>query len=344
MVEYKLSILIPSWNGGIYIENCINSILENDYENYQIIIIAGETDNGYEISLKIQNKAPDKVITLKQGIGGKNKALNQGLEYADGDILIITDVDCIYPRHWLRKINEIFQDKKINVITGLNLPYKDRLNSLAEFTRIRSGYKLITYPDGKVIIGNQLWGGNSAFRRAIFKEKIGMFEEVSKTGDDKILGMEFNKQGEDLYYFKDIYVYTEHYSNNLKKYINHRIRWAKDLFVDLKLKDIPKLLFLLGIGLFKLFYPILAIIVWLIFFSKSFLILTFLLFPWIGFYLIYILRFYFELKNKAKNVNEKLGTEFSIKKAFKIVPLIFFVFGLINIRSYFRPKHRKWYH
>ncbi len=342
--NYKLSILIPSWDGEQYIENCINSILENDYENYQIISIAGGTDQGYDISLKLQEKAINKIIALKQEKGGKNKALNQSLEYIDGEIIIITDVDCIYPKHWLNSINEIFQDRKINVITGLNLPYQLLTNSLAEFNRIRVGYTLVNFPDGGIVVGNKLWGGNSAFRKEVFNKKIGKFEEVSKTGDDKILGIEFNRKGEKIYFFRDIYVYTEHYSNNLKFFINHRIRWAKDLFIDIRKKDIPKLLILLGIGLFKFFYPLLAFGVWLFFFQSSLINLLILQSPWIIFYLFYIVRFFFELKIKSKQANKELGTKFSYWKAFKIVPLIFFVFGIISIRSFINPKKRKWFH
>ena len=344
MVKYKLSILIPSWNGEKYIENCINSILENDYGNYQIISIAGGIDQGYNLSIKLQEKEPNKIVALKQEKGGKNKALNQSIEIIDGDIIVITDVDCIYPKHWLSNINEIFQEEKIKVITGLNLPFQHHTNSLAEFNRIRIGYTLVNFPDAGIIVGNKLWGGNSAFHKEIFDKKIGKFEEVSKTGDDKILGMEFNKQGEDIYFFRDIYVYTEHYSNNLKFFINHRIRWAKDLFIDLDKKDIPKLLFLLGIGLFKFLYPLLALIGWLILFQHSLILLLILISPWIIFYLLYIVRFFFELRKKSKKVNKELGTKFSHWKAFKIVPLMFFVFGIISIRSFINPKKRKWYH
>lgn len=343
-MNYKLSVLIPSWNGEKYIRNCIYSILQNDYENYQIISIAGGTDRAYETSLEIQAKNPNKLIALTRKEGKKNEGLNVGLELVEGDIIIITDVDCIYPKQWLRNINEIFQDKRINIITGLNLPYQHITNSLVEFNRIRVGHNLINFKDGQVIIGNKLWGGNSAFRSEIFFNKIGKFETVSITGDDKILGIEFNKKGEDLYFFRNIYVYTEHYSSNLKKFIDHRVRWARDLFIELKFKDIPKLLFLLGIGFFKLFYPFIVFIFWFLFLNSSLIILFILFSPWMGFFIFYIIGFYFELKKKAKNVNAELGTKFSYWKAFKIVPLMFFVFGIINIRSYIRPRFRKWYH
>ena len=47
--KYKLSLLIPGWNARQYIENCVNSLLENDYDNYEIILITGGSDNSFEI-------------------------------------------------------------------------------------------------------------------------------------------------------------------------------------------------------------------------------------------------------------------------------------------------------
>ena len=344
MVNYKISVLIPSWNGGQYITDCLNSILENNYDHFQIISIAGGNDKAYKISLKIQKDNPEKLIALSRKEGKKNEALNLGLDKADGDILVITDVDCIYPINWLSKINEIFQDKSINVITGGSLPYNHLTNALAEYNRIRAGYNLIKFQNGGFIIGNKLWGGNSAFRAEVFFSKIGKFEVESVTGDDKILGMEFNKRGEDLYFFRDIYVYTEHYSSNLKKLIDRRVRWAKDLFIDFKRKDYPKLLFLLGIGLFKFFYPPLVIIIWFLFLIPSLNWLLLLLSPWITFFILYIIGGCFELMLKSKKVNKELNTKFSYWKALKIVPLMFFIFGIVSIRSFLNPKRRQWYH
>ena len=344
ITNYKLSILIPSWNGENYIEACINSILKNSYENYEIISIAGGNDKAYKISLKIQNQHPNKVIALSRKEGKKNEALNTGLDKVSGDIIVITDVDCIYPEDWLRKINEKFQNEEINVITGLNLPYKFREGVLVEYNKIKVGYNLIKFEDGKKIIGNKLWGGNAAFRSKVFFEKIGRFEIQSTTGDDKILGMQFNEKGEVLYYYRDIYVYTEHYSNNLKKFIKQRIRWARDLFINYERKDIFKRLFLLGIGLFKFIYPIGVLIFWILFLPNFIFSFLFLLSPWIIFYTIFILYQIFELKVKSERVNEELGKNLNYLKAIKIVPLMYFVYGIISIVSFLKLKDRKWYH
>ena len=341
IIEYRLSILVPGWNAEPYIENCIKSLLENDYQNLKIIIIAGGLDKSFEIALKLQKEYPNKIKALEQKMPHKNKALNLGLKEVDGDIIVITDVDCVYQKNWLSRINEIFQDKKFNVISGSFLPFQDRKNSLAEFNRIRHGTAIINNKHKEVIYGTKLCGANAAFRKEIFLEKLGKFEEISKTGDDKILGIQFNEYGEEIYFFRDIYVFTECYSNNLRKFIRRRIRWARDLFINpLEKKQVFKLLLSFGVALFKLFYPIATIIISYIFFNPSYIIL--LLLPWIVFYCIWLINFYLEIKRVSYKVNNLLKTNFNHKKAFKIVPLLFFVFGIITIVSLIYPRRHKW--
>ncbi len=341
-LEYKLSLLIPGWNAAYYIENCVNSLLENDYNNFEIILITGGSDDSYNISLKLKKKYPIKIKAFKQEIPHKNAALNIGLKGVTGDIIVLTDIDCVYQKNWLSSINKIFQNQNYNVITGLYLPLPDRNNNLAEFNRIKIGNNLLKFKNETVIIGNKLCGANSAFRKETFLDKIGKFDEKIPTGDDKILGITFNKNGEDLYYFRDIYVYTECYSNSLKGFIRRRIRWAKDLYITLNKKRIIKLLISFGIALFKLLYPIAILIFWFLFFQLDIFLLFILLVPWFIFYLLYISYFFFQLKKSSIKVNSHLGTNFNFKKAFKIVPILFFTYSIITIMSILYPKRSKW--
>lgn len=345
MLNYRLSILIPSWNDEKYIANCVNSLLSNNYENFKIILIAGGDgkDNSYNCASRFQKKYPDKVIAIKQKKGSKNKALNQGLKEVDGDIIVLTDIDCIYQENWLLRINEIFHNSNINVITSYALPFPDQKSSLAEYNNIKYGYNLVSCcRQGEIIKGTKLCGANSMFRKEIFMEKIGKFDENIPTGDDKILGMTFNKNGEDIYYYKDIYIFSECYSNSMKNYIKHRIRWARDLFITLDKKNFIKLLISVGIAIFKLLYPIGILIYWL-FFTKlelSFLIL--LLLPWFTFFIFYLTFFYFQLKKFCIEINDHLDTHFNFKKAFRIVPILFFAYSIITIVSVIYPKRSKW--
>ena len=346
MTNYKLSLLIPSWNNEKYIMDCVKSLLENDYQNYEIILIAGGcgNDKSYKTAFKLQEKYPGKVIAIKQQKANKTAALNLGLNQTTGDIIVLTDIDCIYQKNWLRKINKIFQNKKYNVITSHFLPFPNQNSPLAEFNNIMNGKNLIgCCESGNVIIGNKLCGANSMFRKEVFLEKIGKFDESIATGDDKILGITFNKNGEQIFYFPDIFIYSECYSNNYKMYIKHRIRWARDLFINpLSKKQILKLLFAFEISLFKLFYPFIAIFIWLLFFNFSYFWLFILISPWILFFLFYHLNFYYKLKRISNFVNSRLEFTFSHNKAFRIVPILFFAYSIITIISLIYPKRSKW--
>ncbi|KKL20517.1 hypothetical protein LCGC14_2454680, partial [marine sediment metagenome] len=86
--EYKLSLLIPGWNAEQYIENCVSSLLENDYTNFEIILITGGSDSSYNISIKLQERFPGKIKVAKQEIPHKNIALNIGLKQVEGEIII----------------------------------------------------------------------------------------------------------------------------------------------------------------------------------------------------------------------------------------------------------------
>ncbi len=346
MIKYKFSILIPSWNDEKYIENCVNSILENDYKNFKIILIAGGTgiDNSYELALYLQKKYLGKVIAIEQKFGNKNKALNQGLKETDGDIIVLTDIDCLYQKKWLTRINEIFQDKKYNIITSNVLPFPGQNKSLSEYNNITNGYNLIKCcKQGDVIIGNKLCGANSMFRKSVFLNEIEHFDESVSTGDDKILGMHFNQKGESLYYFQDIYVYSECFSNSVKNYIKHRIRWARDLYIiPLNSSQIIRLIFFFSIALFKLFYPFAVIFLWLIFFVPSIFWLILLFLPWIIFYLSYVMFFYFKLKIMSSELKNTLHMNFNLKRAIKIVPILFFAYSIITFISIINPKREKW--
>lgn len=341
MRKYKLSLLIPSWNDGGYLRMCISSLLKNTYKNYEIILIVGSDneDTSYQIALSIQEEHPKKIKLLKQKIPNKNQALNLGLEKVEGDIIILTDIDCKYQRNYLEKINNIFQKQKCNVITGSVLPYQENKNSLGEYNSIVHGMGIIKFEDKAPIIGNKLCGANAAFRKKVFLEKIGKFDESIKTGDDKILGMHFNKLGIKVYFFHDIYVFTDLRSKKIGEFIQHQIRWARDLFISkLTIKEKIKVILSVFLAFFKLSFPILIIL--LLLFVNPLFFLLFL--SWISFFLYYQIKYYFELKRKAKKIDKKLGLKFNYKKAWRAIPLLFFVSAVITIISFMYPRRHKW--
>jgi len=92
-----VSIVVPSYNHASFVEKCINSILTQDYDNYELIVIDdGSTDNSDEILSRLQKKYGFYLeFNKNQGLA---KTLNRGFkEIAKGKYFAI----CASDDYWL---------------------------------------------------------------------------------------------------------------------------------------------------------------------------------------------------------------------------------------------------
>ncbi|MGN0154071.1 MAG: glycosyltransferase family 2 protein [Lachnospiraceae bacterium] len=88
-----ISIIVAIYNGERYISECIESIMNQDYKNLQIILVDdGSTDNSGTIADKYKQK-DSRIIVIHQENGGVSVARNTGLEYVKGEYVCIVDQD-----------------------------------------------------------------------------------------------------------------------------------------------------------------------------------------------------------------------------------------------------------
>lgn len=89
----KISFIVPVYNAGPYLEACIGSIIDQDYQNTEIIIIDdGSSDNSFEIARRLASK-DNRVQLLTQSNKGASAARNLGLEIATGEWIVFVDAD-----------------------------------------------------------------------------------------------------------------------------------------------------------------------------------------------------------------------------------------------------------
>lgn len=88
-----ISVIIPVYNRENVIEECINSVLEQSYQNFEIIIVDdGSTDNTCEICMALSEK--DKRIKLFKGNHmGVSSARNTAIEKSNGEFIFFLDSD-----------------------------------------------------------------------------------------------------------------------------------------------------------------------------------------------------------------------------------------------------------
>ena len=104
----KFSIVTPSFNQGQYLEQTIRSVLDQDYESLEYIIIdGGSTDDSVDVIKRYQDRlaywesSPDR---------GQAHAINKGLEKATGDIFAFINSDDLYLPGAFRAVAEYFRE------------------------------------------------------------------------------------------------------------------------------------------------------------------------------------------------------------------------------------------
>ena len=94
----KVSVILPARNEEKFISKCLDSLIEQDYENYEIITIDDSSvDNTRKIILEYAKKN-SKIIPVfarpkPEGWMGKNWACMEGYKKATGELLLFTDAD-----------------------------------------------------------------------------------------------------------------------------------------------------------------------------------------------------------------------------------------------------------
>lgn len=116
----KLSVIIPVYNAERYLERCLASIIEQDYENKEIIIVNdGSTDNSEKI-IKDFMKNYTNIIYIKQDNKGQAYARNIGITKAKGQLITFVDSDdYIEPKMYTTMINKMINDKTDMVICDM---------------------------------------------------------------------------------------------------------------------------------------------------------------------------------------------------------------------------------
>ncbi|HNP17408.1 MAG TPA: glycosyltransferase [Fulvivirga sp.] len=187
--QFLVSIIIPAYNAESTITKSIQSILNQTYQNIEVIVADdGSTDNTVETVKKLQSKDPRIQLIENKVNRGCYYVRNDALRLSKGEFIAIQDADDISIPDRIEKqiIPIIKKEAKFTIsriyrsrctIDEMEIDKPEQMIELAESRRKKNKYGDYEYRDRKILGFN-----SSMFHRSLF-EDIGLFWEYRFAAD-----------------------------------------------------------------------------------------------------------------------------------------------------------------
>lgn len=220
----KISIIVPVYNVEEYLENCIDSILNQTFKDFELILVNdGSTDNSLDICKRYKN-IDDRICIIDKKNGGLSSARNAGLNIAKGEYIGFVDSDdYIHPQMYEILYHQIIKNeadismcefKKVSEFNKKELSDKGILNNKIEILDNKDSlFKLgekgsVTY----IVSWNKLYN-KGLFNNIRFKE--GIIHE-----DEYIIHRLLYQANKLVYIKKELYFYLQRKGSIMDKKIN----------------------------------------------------------------------------------------------------------------------------
>jgi glycosyltransferase involved in cell wall biosynthesis len=163
----KVSVIIPCYNQGEYLDEAVNSVLAQTFQDFEIIIINdGSTDDFTNGKLKDYNKPKTKVIhTTNQGISA---ARNNGIRASSGEYILPLDADDLIGEKYLERAIDRF----------ISVPNTKLVYCKAEFFGSEIGeWVLDEYNFEKLLFNNMIFC-SAIYRKNDYAKTMGYNENM----------------------------------------------------------------------------------------------------------------------------------------------------------------------
>jgi hyaluronan synthase len=249
-LEPTVSILLPCYNEGSDVYECIKTILECDYPIDKFEVIATDDrskDDSFQWILKAAEDFPGRVMA-RQNVDnmGKSRTLIGASHVSSSEIIIVIDSDCIFAKDTIRQLVSCFTSEKMGIVggkVGVRNPNTNSLTQAQTFVYFLAFDLWKTFENwtrSVTCVGGYLL----AIKRSLFEEiepKIlsrNWFGVEVVEGEDRYITHHALLLGYDTYVNVDARCWTkapEKYPQFFKQQYRWRKSGIRDLFLTYKL-------------------------------------------------------------------------------------------------------------
>ena len=133
MMNDKISIILPLYNSEQYLERCINSIINQTYENFELILIDdGSTDKTLE-KIKEYEKKDSRIVIITKKNSGVSDSRNIGILNSSGKYITFVDSDDWLEKDAIENLYNCIIETKYPIVRGKYvIEYKAKSKSIVE--------------------------------------------------------------------------------------------------------------------------------------------------------------------------------------------------------------------
>lgn len=234
-----LSIVVPIMNEELHIENCVSSLMEQEFphEEMEILLVDGmSTDRTPEILKNLQARWPDTVRILQNPKKIQAAAMNIGMEAACGKYIVRADAHAKYPKEYCAKCIALLEETGAKNAGCIG-------NTVGRGTMGSAIAKMLTSPFGV---------GGSSFRvgapsgyvdtvpfgtfETAYLREIGGFDERLARNEDNEINYRIRKLGGKIYMTSDM-SFTYYCRDTIRGLV--KMAWSNGLWTILSTKFCP---------------------------------------------------------------------------------------------------------
>ena len=238
MNNYFFSIIIPIYNSEKYLKECVDSILNQSFKSFEIILVDdGSTDNSSKICDTYKKLYEDKIKVIHKINEGQLASRIQGLKIASGDYIYYVDSDDTIEPNLLSDIYDVIKTNSLDVII-FKFCYTDENGNFKRDSKsiLKQGFVNKEKLFDEIIKSYDLYSlCTKVFRRNLFdKIKFNKQYYFIKNGEDLFQSLPALFKAKSFYYLDHSYYnYRENSLSISRKYNIRRIKSLIYVFLRL---------------------------------------------------------------------------------------------------------------
>lgn len=219
----KVSVLVAAWNEADNIERHIKSFLDLRYPHKELVVCAGGKDGTLK---KASAYACEQVLVLEQRpCEGKHRALVSCLSQATGEVVFLTDADCLFANSSFEETIQPVVFEISTIATGLYKPLPEQVTEPSIQVQWAPAYYLAMASSNTEAKG--VLGANSALLRTTLEEAWS-YHAIVSTGTDYYLSLRARMLGHSILRVPNSIVETK-FPDTVRDYARQQNRWLRNL-------------------------------------------------------------------------------------------------------------------